>query len=128
MSDKAHESFDTIKLVIENKDHLSVEFFELMGVRELPGLVIERVVREEVTSPTGKKSQMGVVYFTGKKIGLALNATNIRRIIEISGSRMSDDWIGTTITLQLENGKLFGGGRGDTIRVKPKPFEKAHKA
>ena len=128
MSNKPHESFDTAQLVIDSKDHLSVEFLELLGVTELPGLVIERVVREEVTSPNGKKSKMGVVYFAGKKIGLALNATNIRRINDIAGSRMTDDWIGKTVTLHLETGKLFGGGQGDTLRIKQGPITKVRKA
>ena len=98
----------------------------LAGVRECPGLVIDRVCKEKVTSPTGKASQMTVVYFKGKKKGLACNATNTKRIAEHAADQHnahqdqygSDDWVGVTVTLRLEDGKQFGGERGDTLRIK----------
>jgi len=113
------EAFDTRRTLRQNSDHLAVDDLELAGKTEIPNLTIERVVEEDVTSPAGKKSKMAVVYFKGAKKGLACNVTNTRRIAQIAGgSYMSSDWIGQTVTLCLEDGKLFGGGRGPTLRVK----------
>ena len=121
-----HQSFNTLEPVRSNSEHLAVADLILAGVRECPGLVIDRVCKEKVTSPTGKASQMTVVYFKGKKKGLACNATNTKRIAEHAADQHnahqdqygSDDWVGVTVTLRLEDGKQFGGERGDTLRIK----------
>jgi hypothetical protein len=100
---------------------MSVPWFQGLGKKELT-LTIDRVSHEEVTSPTGKKSEMVVIRFkgcTGKRDkGLALNSKNHRRIARKVESYSSDDWIGLEVTLHLEEDRLFGGGRGPTLKVK----------
>ena len=119
---KQHQSFNVAAVCLKNSAHLSVEHFEAWGVRQL-AVQVAAVSVESVTSPTGSKSEMPVLHFdaaaNGAAIpGLALNKTNMRRMKQMAGSVNSDDWLGQEITLQLEEGKLFGGGRGDTIRIK----------
>jgi len=98
---------------------MSVPWFQGLGKKEIT-LEIDRVSHEEVTSPTGKKTEMTVVRFKGTKSdkGLALNTKNHRRIASKAGSYESDKWVGVKVTLHLEDDKLFGGGRGPTLKVK----------
>ena len=117
-----HQSFNVAAEIVRAKDHLSVDHFDAWGVREV-SVKIAAVVIEEVTSPAGKKNTKPVMYFEPSANGnacapLAINATNTRRMKAIAGSTKSDDWVGVVITLNIEQGKLYGGGEGDTIRIK----------
>ena len=114
-----HESMDMLQAIVESREYMSVELFQMKGVREIGPLKISAVSNEEVANDTGKRERKPVLHFSNAKLGLALNTTNIKRIIKQTGSSQSDDWIGVEITLHLEDDRLFGGGRGDTIKVKP---------
>jgi len=102
-----------------NADHLGVDDIKMTGRTEFTGLLIESVVEESVTAPNGSKTNMTVVYFKGGKKGFPCNTTNTRRIASICGGYESDKWVGKKIALWIEQGKLYGGKRGDTLRVKP---------
>lgn len=78
-------------------------------------VTIERVEFEAV----GREKEMkGVVYFKGKQKGMVLNKTNAKKIIEISGSAITEEWPGTQIKLYPTETE-FGGETVDCIRIKP---------
>lgn len=85
---------------------------DLQG-RELV-VTIERVEFEAV----GRDREMkAVVYFQGKQKGVVLNKTNAKKIIEISGSALTEEWPGTPIKIYPTETE-FGGETVDCIRIK----------
>jgi len=105
-------------------NHMSVEWFNMVGRDEI-SLTIDKVCSEEATTPNGRtEANKLVLRFRGvtQDIGLVMNATNIKRLARIAGSSKTDDWVGVEITLNLEIDKLFGGGKGDTLRIKQAPL------
>jgi len=80
-----------------------------------PVLIIKAVKYEAV----GQAKQMkAVVYFERVEKGLVLNKTNANRITQISGSGVTEEWIGVSIKLfatQVE----FQGELTDAIRIRP---------
>ena len=115
-----HKSFNT-QDCMDDGPHMSVPWFQGLGVKEI-SLVINRVMVEEVTSPNGKKADKTVVRFEGipkeRDKGLALSTKNHRRIAGLAGSYESDKWIGLKVTIHLETDKLYGGGKGPTLKIK----------
>ena len=87
-------------------------------------LTIERVIGATLTGDKGKKSKKPVVFFketktdpeTGKKKGLALNATNGKSIAGLYGND-TDAWIGKRITLYPTTTEM-GGETVECIRVR----------
>lgn len=78
-------------------------------------VTIDRVEFEAV----GREREMkAVVYFQGKQKGIVLNKTNAKKIIEIAGSSLTEEWHGTAITLYPTETE-FGGETVDCIRIKP---------
>jgi hypothetical protein len=85
---------------------------DLQG-REI-AVTIERVEFEAVGR---EREQKAIVYFVGKTKGVVLNKTNAKKIVEIAGSALTEDWYGTTIIL-FPTETEFGGETVDCIRVK----------
>ena len=56
--------------------------------------------------------------FVGKQKGIVLNKTNAKKIIEISGSAITEEWPGTAIKIYPTETE-FGGETVDCIRIKP---------
>lgn len=78
-------------------------------------VTIDRVEFEAV----GREREMkAVVYFQGKQKGIVLNKTNAKKIIEISGSALTEEWGGTQIKIYPTETE-FGGETVDCIRIKP---------
>jgi hypothetical protein len=78
-------------------------------------VTIDRVAFE----PVGREKEMkAVCYFAGKQKGIVLNKTNAKKIIEISGSAITEEWAGTQIKIYPTETE-FGGETVDCIRVKP---------
>jgi len=85
---------------------------ELNGAQ--PIVTIERVEFE----PVGRDREMkAVVYFVGKSKGVVLNKTNATKIIEISGSAITEEWPGTRVRLYATEA-TFGGESYDVVRFK----------
>lgn len=85
---------------------------ELNGAQ--PIVTIERVEFE----PVGRDREMkAVVYFAGKSKGVVLNKTNATKIIEISGSSITEEWPGTRVRLYTTEA-TFGGETYDVVRIK----------
>lgn len=79
-----------------------------------PVVTIERVEFE----PVGRDREMkAVLYFAGKTKGLVLNVTNGRKITELTGSAITEEWTGHKIKLYATE-TTFGGEQVDCIRIK----------
>jgi hypothetical protein len=80
-----------------------------------PVVTMDRVEFE----PVGHKREMkGVLYFVGKDKGLVLNKTNATKIIDLSGTAITEEWNGVRIRLYATE-TTFGGDTVDCIRIKP---------
>lgn len=78
-------------------------------------VTIDRVAFEAV----GREKEMkAVIYFQGKQKGIVLNKTNAKKIIEITGSAITEEWAGCQIKIYPTETE-FGGETVDCIRVKP---------
>lgn len=78
-------------------------------------VTIDRVDFEAV----GREREMkAVLYFQGKQKGVVLNKTNAKKIIEIAGSAITEDWNGVQIKIYPTETE-FGGETVDCIRIKP---------
>jgi hypothetical protein len=66
----------------------------------------------------GQEREMkAILYFAGKQKGVVLNKTNARKITEIAGSAVTEDWRGVQVALYPTETE-FGGKMVDCIRVK----------
>ena len=63
------------------------------------------------------KEEKPVIYFVGKTKGVVLNKTNSRKITEIIGSAMTEEWQGHAIVLYPTETE-FAGEMVECIRVK----------
>lgn len=78
-------------------------------------VTIDRVEFE----PVGRDKEMkAVVYFVGKSKGVVLNKTNARKITEITGSALTEEWRGHAIVLYPTETE-FAGETVECIRIKP---------
>lgn len=80
-------------------------------------VTIEKVIREQVAGPDGKKEECTVAYLKGQK-PFILNATNSKMISKALKSPYIEDWAGKTITLYAAKIKAFGEEL-EALRVKP---------
>jgi hypothetical protein len=64
-----------------------------------------------------EQEQKAILYFVGKAKGVILNKTNCRSIVEITGSGVTEEWVGSVITLYPTRTE-FQGETVDCIRVK----------
>lgn len=79
-----------------------------------PVCVIDKVLFE----PVGQSKEMkAVVYFVGKAKGLVLNKTNATRIVQLSGSGITEEWPGTRIKL-YGSVTTFEGDEVECIRIR----------
>jgi hypothetical protein len=78
-------------------------------------VTIDRVEFE----PVGRDREMkAVIYFVNKTKGVILNKTNARKITEITGSALTEDWTGHAIQLYPTETE-FGGETVECIRIRP---------
>lgn len=80
-----------------------------------PVVTMDRVEYE----PVGQKREMkAVLYFAGKDKGLVLNKTNAHKIIDLTGTAITEEWQGQRVRLYATE-TTFGGDTVDCIRIKP---------
>jgi hypothetical protein len=78
-------------------------------------VTIDRVEFE----PVGRDKDMkAVIYFIGKQKGVVLNKTNAKKITEIAGSALTEEWHGHAIVLYPTETE-FAGEQVECIRMKP---------
>lgn len=80
-----------------------------------PVVTIAKVVMEEVGQ---NKEMKPVVYFSGAGKGLVLNKTNANRIVQITGTGVTEEWRGHKIKLYATE-TSFNGEQVDCIRIRP---------
>lgn len=81
-------------------------------------VTIQKVVREIVTGPDGKKEECTVAYLKDQK-PFILNATNSKAITKALDTPYIEQWAGKTITVYSAKVKAFGDVV-DALRVKLK--------
>ena len=83
-----------------------------------------RAVEEHTITARGKPSKervLPVIFFIEIKKGLPLNMTNAKKMFEITGHDDPEKWIGTRITLRVDETIKFKGQRIGGIRVDKAP-------
>jgi hypothetical protein len=83
-------------------------------------VVIERVVQvevEDMKDPKKKKTYFDV-FFKGKKKPLLFKATNCKSMTKLTGTRITEKWVGVAITLFPTMVNAYGD-RVEAIRVRP---------
>ena len=72
-------------------------------------VTIEKIDRDiEVIGDGGKKQKKAIVHFKGATKPMILNATNMKMIAKVSGSKFIEDWIGKTFILKVTQEMAFG--------------------
>lgn len=79
-----------------------------------PVVTIDRVEWEAV----GRDREMkAVVYFVGKKKAIVLNKTMATKLIELTGTALTEEWKGHKVKLYASEA-TFGGDTYDVVRIK----------
>jgi hypothetical protein len=87
-------------------------------------VTIDRVEFE----PVGRDKEMkAVVYFAGRTKGMVLNKTNAKKIIEISGSPQTEEWVGVQVAIYPTETE-YAGDTVECIRVKAAPARRQQPA
>ncbi len=81
---------------------------------------IEKVTQGEIVGVKGRKSKKPAVYFKGVPKPLALNATNAKAIVAITGSPDTDKWIGQWVTIYPTTCADAEGQMVECLRIRPK--------
>jgi hypothetical protein len=85
---------------------------------DLGGRPVVVTIRSVEFEPVGRDREMkAVVYFVGKQKGVVLNKTNARKITEITGSALTEEWVGSAITIYPTETE-FAGETVECIRIK----------
>lgn len=80
-------------------------------------LAISKVTLEEMTARDQSKENKPVLHFKDFDKQIVVNATNWKRIVQVTGQDDSDNWTGKKITLYTEIVDAFGEMK-PAIRVK----------
>ncbi len=80
--------------------------------------IVVTIDRVEFEAVGRDKEQKAVIHFVGKQKGMVLNKTNARKIIEIAGSALTEDWQGVAVVLYPTETE-FAGETVECIRLKP---------
>lgn len=80
-------------------------------------VVIAKVILEKMTNRDSKEENKPVLHFSNTDKQMVVNATNWKRIAQITGEEDSDNWAGKKITLYTEIVDAFGEMK-PAIRVK----------
>ena len=102
------------KLLQDRGEYISA--CDLLGKEKI--LQIESVKGGELTGEGGKKSKKAIASFVGASRKLALNATNCKTLVTLSGSKDVEKWVGLWVTIYPTTTK-FGGETSECIRIKP---------
>lgn len=101
---------------LNNPDYLGA--YALDPGQELVA-TINKVVKEMVTGPDGKKEECIVIHFTESGIKpMILNSTNAKTIQKVYKTPYIEDWAGRKIQIFVEMVKAFGEVV-DALRIRP---------
>jgi hypothetical protein len=89
-----------------------------INANDLKGQEPVVTIREVLFEPVGRSREMkGVVYFTGKVKGLILNKTNAKSIMALTGSAVTEEWVGKAIRLYTAETE-YDGKLSPCVRIK----------
>lgn len=101
---------------LENPDYIGAYAFQ---PGEEKTVTIQRVQREMVNGPDGKREECTVLHFRENEKPLILNATNGKMVAKLAGTPYIEQWAGVRIALGVEKVRAFGDFV-DAVRVKNK--------
>lgn len=87
-------------------------------------LTIASIGVEVLTGSGGKTARKPVASFVGKTKRLALNRTNCKTLVQLTGSKNTDDWAGVSIVVYPTTTQM-GPDMVDCIRIKAAPAKAA---
>ena len=80
-------------------------------------VTIERIDRDvEVIGDNGKKQKKAILHIKGASKPMILNATNMKMISVVTGSKFIEDWIGKSVFIAIKQERNFGEMM-DVVRV-----------
>lgn len=80
-------------------------------------VTIEKIERDiEVIGEGGKKQKKAICHFAKAQKPMILNATNMKMIAVVTGSKFIEDWIGKAIFIKVVQERNFGELM-DVVRV-----------
>jgi hypothetical protein len=80
-------------------------------------VTIERIDRDvEVIGDGGKKQKKAICHFKGASKPMILNATNMKMISVVLGSKFIEDWMGKSVLIAVKQERSFGEMM-DVVRV-----------
>lgn len=103
--------------MVDATDYFGGNFLKASDIKEPTTLTITKIKEQELED----KKKL-VVYFDEIEKGFVLNKINTSRIIKWNGSKMTEEWPGTKITL-LATTVEYDGKDVPCIRVKKKEEE-----
>lgn len=101
---------------LENPDYIGAYAFQ-PGEEKV--VTIQRVQREMVNGPDGKREECTVLHFRENEKPLILNATNGKMVAKMAGTPYIEQWSGIRIAIGVEKVRAFGD-YVDAVRVKAK--------
>lgn len=103
--------------IAKHMDRRFLSSIDLIGSGEV-SLTIDRVERLETIEYANGNTDSNVImlYFKETSKPLTLNVTNIKAIVEITGTNKAGDWTGKKIKLAVKKVKAFGK-LTDAVRV-----------
>ena len=100
-----------------NYDYLGS--YSLDGKKEVI-VTISKLDTDKVTGQQGRKEDCFVVYFKEFDKPMILNRTNAKAIEKVAGSGLVENWVGTQVTLYVEQGVKAFGEVVDALRIRDK--------
>ena len=100
-----------------NYDYLGS--YSLDGKKEVI-VTISKLDTDKVTGQQGRKEDCFVVYFNEFDKPMILNRTNAKAIEKVAGSGLVENWVGTQVTLYVEQGVKAFGEVVDALRIRDK--------
>ena len=99
--------------------------YDYLGSYSLDGkkealVTITKLDTDKVTGQQGRKEDCFVVCFKEFDKPMILNRTNAKAIEKVAGSGLVQDWVGTQVTLYVEQGVKAFGEIVDALRIRDK--------
>ena len=91
-----------------------------IGDEEVP-VTFKKVVKENVARKDADPEYKAVAYFHEFEKPMVLNATNLKRIAKTLGDD-TEDWIGNSMILYVDETVEFGGEQKGGLRLKRQPL------
>lgn len=104
---------------LENPDYIGAYAFQ---PGEEKTVTIQRVQREMVNGPDGKREECTVLHFREAEKPMILNATNGKMVAKLAGTPYIEQWVGVRIAIGVEKVRAFGDFV-DAVRVKNKKLQ-----